>query len=110
MNLYELTRKARFDIGEKSINHLWEEENSQVGQRPAILCETGCEVPNYNNVIDLNIVSPNDITVLPKIKFQKPILFDNHPEILRLWGYSIDIWQFLKPSCWNIIGIRKLTV
>lgn len=39
---------------------------------------------NYNNVIDLNIVSPNDITVLPKIKFQKPILFDNHPEILRL--------------------------
>lgn len=46
--------------------------------------ETGCEVPNYNNVIDLNIVSPNDITVLLKIKFQKPILFDNHPDILRL--------------------------
>lgn len=45
---------------------------------------TGCEVPNYNNVIDLNVVSPNDITVLLKIKFQKPILFDNHPEILRL--------------------------
>lgn len=46
--------------------------------------ETGCEVPNYNNVIDLNVVSPNDITVLLKIKFQKPILFDNHPDILRL--------------------------
>lgn len=34
-----------------------------------MVSEIGCEVLNYNNVIDLNVVLFNDIIVLFKIKF-----------------------------------------